>query len=158
MTLVTCSCGCLCLPPVAQCRKGHIFCRSHFFATFIFYIFCRSHFFCQKNCLRDDFSFTFNSFLHLKQIPFPIFLPKNCLRDDFSFTFISTSSTNPISLFLQKKIVSEITFQSHLFLHLQQIPFLFFLQKKSFQDDFSVTFLSTSSANAISLFSKKFPI
>ena len=32
MALVTCSCGCLCLPPVAQCRKGHIFCRSNFFA------------------------------------------------------------------------------------------------------------------------------
>ena len=27
VTLVTCSCGKLCLPPVSQCRKGHVFCR-----------------------------------------------------------------------------------------------------------------------------------
>jgi len=28
LALVTCSCGCFCHPPVAQCRKGHIFCRE----------------------------------------------------------------------------------------------------------------------------------
>ena len=30
VALLTCSCGCLCLPPVAQCRKGHIYCRCNF--------------------------------------------------------------------------------------------------------------------------------